>query len=886
MATTSSTTFGALLRQHRLTAGLTQEALAERAGISARGVQDLERGVRRAPRAETVRLLAEALGLDADSWTTLIRAAHPELAIPPTPGAIPLPLAALPVPPTPLVGREGEIAGICALLRHSNGGAATRLVTLTGPGGVGKTRLAMAVAAALMGDYADGVAWVDLAPLRDSDVVASAIAHALGVREDGERPFTEGLALTLGDRHVLLVLDNCEHLLPAMPLLGQLLAACPQLAILATSRARLRLRGEREFPLGPLAVPPVMVDASSPLAELADVAAVRLFVARAAEVCPEFTLTAEHAAAVAAICRRLDGLPLALELAAARVKLLPPAALLARLEQRLALLAGGARDLPPRQQTMRDTIAWSHGLLTPHEQVLFRRLAVFVGGFTLEAAERVAGSLGGRVEGMSSPSPCDPATLRPSFAVFNHVASLVEQSLLRPIPGATDEPRYQMLETVREYASERLAASGEEAGIRDAHAAFCLALAERAELELTGPAQSAWLDRLEVEHDNLRAAQGWVSTRDAPTAIGVRLAGALWRFWWRRGHYREGRAWLEEALAQDVGTEAQRAKALYGAGSLATEQGDHEQATTLLEAALAAARTAGEQAVVALALTDLGSIARQQGAYERAIQFHGEALALRRESGDRRGIAVSMGNLGLPLLYQGEYGRAEALMAEAAAEFRDLGDHHSRVTIISNLAFAAVMRGDYERARALVQESLADYRAMGDHQGMADDLVTIGLAAQGQGDPRQAAALFGEALEHAREIGYKLGEAAALHRLGLAALDTGDASQALLLLGESLCIVRETGDVEEMAGVLDGMIRVIALMSPERAARLCGMAAALRETRGTTRPPAEQAPHERAVATIKRTLGEQGFTAASAAGRALPREDAIAEALAVASEMA
>jgi tetratricopeptide (TPR) repeat protein len=461
----------------------------------------------------------------------------------------------------------------------------------------------------------------------------------------------------------------------------------------------------------------------------------------------------------------------------------------------------------------------------------------------------------------------------------------VEQSLLRPIPGETDEPRYQMLETVREYASERLAASGEEAGIRDAHAAFCLALAERAELELTGPAQSAWLDRLEVEHDNLRAAQGWVSTRDAPTAIGVRLAGALWRFWWRRGHYREGRAWLEAALAQNVGTEAERAKALYGAGSLATEQGDHEQATTLLETALAAARTAGERAVVALALTDLGSIARQQGSYERAIQFHGEALALRRESGDRRGIAVSMGNLGLPLLYQGEYGRAEALMAEAAAEFRDLGDDHSRVTIISNLALAAVMRDDYERACALVQESLADYRAMGDHQGMADDLVTLGLAAQGHGDPRQAAALFGEALEHAREIGYKLGEAAALRRLGLAALDTGDAPQALLLLGESLRIVKETGDVEEMAGVLDGMVRVMAVMSPERAARFCGMAAALREARGTARPPAEQAPHERAVAAIQSTLGEQEFAAASAAGRALPLEDAIVEALAVASEM-
>src|SRR5215216_3620564 len=374
MATTSSLTFGMLLRQHRLTAGLTQEALAERAGVSARGVQDLERGLRLAPRAETVRLLADALGLDAESRSKLIAAVHPGLATPPSPRALTAPLAALPVPPTPLVGRESEIAAVCGLLRHRGGGSATRLVTLTGPGGVGKTRLALAVAAALAGNYADGVAWVELAPLDNPDVVASAIARVLGVREDGERPLTERLALALADRHVLLVLDNCEHLLAAVPLLGQLLAACPQLAMLATSRARLRLRGEREFPVGPLAVPPT-ADGSRPIAALADVAAVRLFVARAAEISPGFTLTPEHAAAVAAICQRLEGLPLAVELAAARVKLLPPPALLTRLEQRLPLLAGGARDLPLRQQTMRNTIAWSHDLLTAEEQVLFRRLA-------------------------------------------------------------------------------------------------------------------------------------------------------------------------------------------------------------------------------------------------------------------------------------------------------------------------------------------------------------------------------------------------------------------------------------------------------------------------------------------------------------------------------
>jgi non-specific serine/threonine protein kinase len=525
---------------------------------------------------------------------------------------------------------------------------------------------------------------------------------------------------------------------------------------------------------------------------------------------------------------------------------------------------------------MRNTIAWSHDLLTADEQVLFRRLAVFVGGFTLEAAENVAGRFAeeGGEERAATP------------LVLDMVASLNDQSLLRPVAAATGEPRFALLETVREYAWERLAASGEEEAIRHAHAASFLALAERAEPELTGPNQTAWLDRLEVEHDNLRAALGWVSAGDAPTSIGVRLAGALWRFWWRRGHFREGRSWLEAALAQNVGTEAERAKALYGAGSLATEQGDYARATTLLEAALTAARPAGERAIAALALTDLGSIARQQGAYERVTQYHGEALAMRRESGDRRGIAVSLGSLGLALLYQGEYEQAEALLTEAATALRELGDHHSLITTISNLALAAVMQADYERTRTLVEESLAGYRALGDQQGMADDLLTLGLAAQGQADLVQATALFGEALAHARKIGYKVGEAAALRCLGVAALDSGDAPRALRLLGESLRIVRATGDVEELAGVLDGMARVTALRSPERAARFCGMAAALRETMGTARPLAEQAPHEQAVAAIRRALGEQEFAAALAAGRALPLEQAIDEALAVADERA
>jgi non-specific serine/threonine protein kinase len=700
-------------------------------------------------------------------------------------------------------------------------------------------------------------------------LVAAAIAQTLGVREGGERPIADLLGPAVAGRQLLLALDNCEHLLPAMPLIGELLAASPDLTVLATSRARLRLRGERELPVTPLAVPTAAGRGVSPLEEVAGVEALRLFVERAQAVMPEFALTESTAPAVAAICRRLEGLPLALELAAARVKLLPPEALLARLEQRLPLLSGGARDAPDRQQTMRDAIAWSHDLLTEAEQAIFRRLSVFAGGFTLDAAAAITASGEARLDQQED--------------ALEGLAALVDQSLLRigePSAGGP-ESRFTFLETVREYAQERLEASGEAETVRHAHAAFYLALAEQAEPELTGPAQVEWLTQLEIEHDNLRAALGWASERQPPIAIGIRLAGSLWRFWWMHGHYHEGRGWLEALVEQGAGTETERAKALYGAGSLATEQGDYGRAVMLLEAALAAARTAGDGAVAALALTDLGSIARQQGAYARSTELHGEALALRRENGDRRGVAVSLGNLGLAALHQGAYDQAEELLTDAATAFRDVGDEHSLITTISNLAHAAAVRGDFERARSLLEESLAGYRAMEDHQGIADDLVTLGLATQGQGNLVGATALFGEALEHAREIGYRLGEATALHRLGRAVLDAGDAEQALVLLGHSLRLVRSTGDYEAMAGILDAVASAAAARSAQRTGQLFGAVAALRAAIGAPRPPVDEVGYQRAVTLVRATLGDDAFAAAETAGRALQLGDAIAMALAI-----
>ena len=414
-----------------------------------------------------------------------------------------------------------------------------------------------------------------------------------------------------------------------------------------TSRTRLRLRGERELPVEPLAVPVLDRRHAPPLAGLAGVASVRLFVERAAEVRPGFSLTPQNAGPVAEICRCLEGLPLALELAAARVKLLPPPALLARLERRLPLLSDGPRDLPARQATMRDAIAWSHDLLTPDEQILFRRLAVFVGGFTLEGAEWVAGNglqVADALDGRSNSNRW-PATRNLQPATLDLVSSLLDHSLLQLAEGTTADQdevgtRFVMLETIREYALERLAESGDEPAIRSVHAGCCLALAERAEPELTGPQQAAWLHRLEAEHDNLRAALAWSIDNDP--VIPVRLGGARLRFWYMRGYLSEGRGWAEAALALNDGSTTERAKAFYTAGDLAQEQGDYERAATFLTEGLAAAKKAEARDIAAQCLNGLGFMARNQGDYEQAMAYHDEALKrLQRAMGDRRGIAYT-----------------------------------------------------------------------------------------------------------------------------------------------------------------------------------------------------------------------------------------------------
>jgi predicted ATPase len=794
-------------------------------------VQDLERGVRAAPRAETVRLLADALDLDTVARSELIAAAHPELATAPTPAPPERRLPRPPLPPTALIGREREVATVCALLRRPAGALGTRLLTLTGPGGVGKTRLALASIAELAEDYPDGVAWVELASLRDPNAVPDAIARVLGVHEEGTRSLPEVVIESLATRSLLLVLDNCEHLLAAAPFIGQVLATGPHLAVLATSRARLQLRGERELVVGPLAVPTMAGETLTQVAALAAVPAVRLFVARASDVHPEFALTSENAAVIAAICQRLEGLPLALELAAARVKLLPPAALLARLEQRLPLLAAGARDLPLRQQTMRDTIAWSHDLLAPVEQRFFRRLAVVAGGFTIEGVEGVIGVT------LSTPH------------VLDLVASLVDQSLLRAIAPAGDAPRFALLDTVREYAGERLAASGEEMAVRRAHASFFRGLAEHAEQELTGPDQAAWLDRLEAEHNNVREALAWSIDHDASAAL--RLVASLWRFWWMRGYLREGRDWAEAALARDGGSPLERARALHVAGDLAQEQGDYSRARSLLTAGRALALTAGALAPAALCLNGLGFIARNQGAYEEAAAHHQEALALQREIGDRRAVACTLANLGSIEQNRGEGARAETLFAEALATFRALGDQSLAADVAANLAILANQEGDHGRAGRLAAEALDTYRALGDRQATATVLMALANAARGESDLCRAKVLYTEGLELFRSVSHQLGIATGLTHLATVAIDDDDCAAALAYLAESLEILRQTGDNPVIADTLVAVARAAAALDLWRhATRFLTTAQALRRSLGIPASRLENETQQLVAASI------------------------------------
>jgi predicted ATPase/class 3 adenylate cyclase len=803
--------------------------------------------------------------------------AHPEqifqVAAPGLPGEFP-PLKTLdayptnlPLQPTALIGREREVETICDLLRQPE----ARLLTLTGPGGIGKTRLALQAATELLDSLKDGVWFVGLAPISDPDLVPTAIAQVLGIRESGNRTMLDMLKAYLRAKELLLLLDNFEQVGAAASVVADLLAAAPRLKVLVSSREVLHLYGEREY-----AVPPLALPERTPLPSverLTQNEAVRLFIERAQAVKADFTLTNDNAPAIAEVCHRLDGLPLAIELAAARSKILSPQAILARLDRRLQMLTGGARNQPARQQTLRGAIDWSYNLLDAGEQELFARLGVFVGGCTVEAAEQVCAAGGDLL-----------------LDVFEGLVSLVDKSLLRQVEGTDGEPRFVMLETIREYALERLEQSGEVAAIGRQHATYCLTLAEHSQVELAGTEQEAWLLRLEAEYDNLRAALAW-ALGGGDAEVGIRLvlalagpswgAGRVWLgFWALRSYSGESQKWLEQVGRSSAAEPSVQAWALLGAGRFAEEQGQLARATALDEEALVRFREQGDQLGITRALAALGENAWNLGEYARASALLTENLARARELGDREGVAATLHSLGNVVREQGDSVRAIALFEESLAIWREFGDNIGTFRVVNGLGDVYFNMGNYARAAAQYQEALTLCRAGGDEDSIPVVLCNLGRVAHAQGNDVRARALLEESLAFLRAHTSHWGLFWTLSELGNVAHAQGDDAEARELMRESLRVHQQVGTKWNMAQSLERFAGLaVAQGRPERAARLFGAAEALRIALGAPLPPGERADYERDVAAARAQLDEATLAAAWAEGRAMSLEQSIAEAL-------
>ena len=832
------------------------------------------------------RLLRQELNTEpAPETRALHRRLTEQEALPPAAAPSPAPLALtlrhLPIPLTDLIGRTQEIEEVTGWLRRG------RLVTLLGTGGVGKTRLAIAAAEAALPQFAAGVWFVDLAPLSAPSLVPEAVAKALGISDEAGRSAEEWLAEALAASSLLLVLDNCEHVLDACAALSShLLSACPHLRVLTTSRQVLGVPGEQAYAVPSLRLPPqerLGPEADPAYAEknvlaLLEYGSVRLFTERATQTSPSFRLTRRNAESVVEICHRLDGIPLALELAAARVRSLSPQEICARLEDRFRLLVVGNRAAAPRHQTLRAVIDWSYGLLSVPERSLLHRLSVFAGGWRLESAEAVcAGSSG---EGVLEP-----------WEVLALLTGLTEKSLAfaeMTRVGTDGVTRYRLQETVRQYARTRLVECGEEEAVRGRHRDEFLHLAERANPEMQGPGQTAWLDRLEEEHDNLRASLAWEEQSAAGAEAGLRLAGSLCWFWSVRGHLSEGRQWLGRALARtEVGAArpdgvmggeatAARGKALNGAGRLACNQGDYAVAQALLEESLTLYRQLGNQTGIAASLGSLGVVALNQDDYAVARALYEESLIIQRRLGDQTGIANSLNSLGVVAWNQGDYAAARVLLEESLTIQRQLGYQTGIANSLNSLGVVALNQDDYAVARALHEESLTIRRQLGDQAGIANSLNNLGVVASDQDDYAVAQALLEESLILYRQLGNQGNIANSLGNLGVVALNQGDYAVARAMYEESLTIRRQLGNQNGISYSLESLAEAAHRQGQsERAARLGGAASALRESIGSPLNPADQKRFDKTTASAAEALGEAAFAAAWEVGRAMTLEQAV-----------